>query len=422
MGKLSGYIASASLILFPGGILGVKYLSGAVFLMVFFAGLIQILVSPRKVFALSGNEKALFFSVCFLSISTFSISLFNLTELDRAKVFIALLMVVPIYIFFRDNLTTDKYLWIGLVLGTIIGLVVSIYQVNGLGGNLDRSTGVTNAIIFGDLALIMGVLAIAGFENFTSSSNRTMVILPLLALFSGLVASALSMARGGWIAIPVLFAVIAWYSSKYLTLKLVAICSLVMLATIMMLYLTPQSGLQDRVERTSTNIISYINSQQVDDPARATSIGTRLESWKAGWMIFLENPVVGGGWAYYQKNTQKLIDKGFVNQSAGNYTHPHNQFFSSLAKGGGIALIATVVLFLFPAIIFYRTIQLNTDVFIRNLGLVGLVFITGIVIFNLTESFLERTRPIMFYAFYLSVLFALIEIKTTKNENNPTLF
>ena len=148
MGKLSGYIASASLILFPGGILGVKYLSGAVFLMVFFAGLIQILVSPRKVFALSGNEKALFFSVCFLSISTFSISLFNLTELDRATVFIALLMVVPIYIFFRDNLTTDKYLWIGLVLGTIIGLVVSIYQVNGLGGNLDRSTGVTNAIIF----------------------------------------------------------------------------------------------------------------------------------------------------------------------------------------------------------------------------------------------------------------------------------
>ena len=97
-------------------------------------------------------------------------------------------------------------------------------------------------------------------------------------------------------------------------------------------------------------------------------------------MIFLENPVVGGGWANYQKNTQKLIDKGLIYQAAANYSHPHNQFLSSLAKGGTVAIIATIVLFFFPAINFYRTIQLNTDVSIRNIGLAGLVFVIALIV------------------------------------------
>ena len=416
MEKILRHTANASLILFPVSIIGVKYFSGAVFLMVFFVGLIQSELSLKKVLTLSRNEKVLFFSVCFLSISTFLISFFNHTELGRARAFIALLMVIPIYMFFRKNLTTDKYLWIGLILGTVIGLVVSIYQFTGSTGSLNRASGATNPIIFGDLVLIMGVLSIAGYEYFWWDKNRSFVILPLLALIFGLIASALSMSRGGWIALPVLFVVIAWYWSKFLSIKLVTISFLVILTGIMMLYFTPQTGLQERVEVTSSNITRYINSKEVDDPARATSLGTRLESWKAGWMIFLEYPVVGGGWTNYQINTQKLVDKGLVNQSAANWTHPHNQFLSSLAKGGGVGLIATVILFLFPAIIFYRTIRLNTDGFIRSIGLAGLVFVIAFVIFNLTETFLERTRPIMFYAFYLSVFFALIELKTTKKQ------
>ena len=183
MEKILRHTANASLILFPVSIIGVKYFSGAVFLMVFFVGLIQSELSLKKVLTLSRNEKVLFFSVCFLSISTFLISFFNHTELGRARAFIALLMVIPIYMFFRKNLTTDKYLWIGLILGTVIGLVVSIYQFTGSTGSLNRASGATNPIIFGDLVLIMGVLSIAGYEYFWWDKKRNNPLFPNFQTF-----------------------------------------------------------------------------------------------------------------------------------------------------------------------------------------------------------------------------------------------
>ncbi len=405
MHRISSFIANFSLVLFPAGILGVKLLSGGIFLLVVVAGLGQMFIN-KELFHLSRDEKILFFSVSFLAVSTYIVTFLNDTSLGRANLFVGLILVIPIYTFFKKNLKTDKYLWYGLVLGAFVSLFSM--KLEGIYGN--RAAGATHPILFGDLALLIGVLSLAGFIYFKKKKNRIFLLFPILAFSSGLIASALSMSRGGWVAIPALAIIFIWYFSRHLPVKkILAICAFLIM-TVGIIYMVPQSGVKNRVEITINNIDRYFESQEVSDQSRGTSIGSRFEMWKASWIIFKEHPIIGGGWGEYKANAQKLMDKGIVNSSAAGYVHPHNQFISSLAKGGIVGLVGTIIIFLFPAIIFYNVVKDNSRLEIQYIGLAGLVLIVAFVIFNMSESLLERTRTVMFFSFYLSVFMALINV------------
>ena len=159
----------------------------------------------------------------------------------------------------------------------------------------------------------------------------------------------------------------------------------------------------------------YYNSRDVSDKVRYTSIGKRFEMWKAAWLIFQDNPSLGGGWGSYKGKVQELIDKGVVNQSIAKYYHPHNQFISALAKGGLLGFFGVSIFLLFPSIIFYKLIRNTSDPTKQRLALAGLILLIGFICFSLSESILERSRSIIFFSFYLAVFMALIRLDRGKS-------
>ena len=364
----------------------------------------------------SRDERLFYFSVSFMVIVAILVTI--LPGLDPVGIkklgkFVYLLMVIPLYLYFKAIRVKQAYVWYGLALGAIASAIVGVYEVASdavIPRYFGRANGATHPIIFGDLALIMGAMSLAGIGWFKSKS-RWHLALPFIAAFSGIIASILSQSRGGWVAIPFISAVFIWYSVAHISRgKLISGVSAV-IALFVLSYIVPQTGLEDKIQTTISNVQAYTNAD-VDDQIRGTSIGSRFEMWQASLDIFLENPIVGVGWGNFQESAEELVNQGKRNQSAGDWDHPHNQFLSAMVSGGVLALIAVILLFLVPAKIFYTACKApDRSLDAQRMALAGLTLVVGFAVFNLSESFLERSRTVSFYIFYLAVFMAGIREK-----------
>lgn len=398
-------IIGSALIIFPSSVIVVDWVSGLIFLIAIFSGLLTAIRLKGQIFPLTGEEKIFFLSMTLLFLSAVITSVYSNTELARADRLSTFVFAIPVYIFIKGNTLKENYIWLGLVIGSAITLGVALYQVFDL--NYPRATGSINPIMFGNIALIMGTMALAGTGWFRQQ-QKWMVALPILAFIAGLTTSALSGSRGGWVALPFLGLILAWYSMKNLSFKKLA--SLVALAVLLvgMIYLVPQTGVQKRVAAGIKNIDQYITSTDVNDRARATSIGVRFEMWKSAWTIFLDNPVLGVGWGSFQSETKKLVDKGLINPRASKYYHAHNQYLSALAKGGLLGLSALIFLVITPFVLFYKYLSRDYSDETNRIALAGLVLVVGFACFSLSEAILERSRAIVFYSFYTATFLAAI--------------
>ena len=399
------FIAASAVILFPASVLVMDNLHGLVYLIVVFLGIAHIFTNRKEVFPLTNEEKLFFFSLSFVMVTVIITTLVNDTNFARADRFLAPVLSISVYLFFKQYLKNEKYFWVGLVLGSIIAASTAVYQV--FFGSNYRAAGTVNPIIFGDMALLMGAMSLIGIEWF-KKQKHWLVLVPLVAFVCGILASALSLVRGGWIAIPFLVVLFIWYFWNRVKIKTILLGFSLLILMIGSIYLIPQTGVSRKIDTSITRTIEYFNSKNVNDRSRGTSIGSRLEMWRAAWIIFQESSIFGVGWGEYTKRVHNLIDLGVVNKSIARFYHPHNQFISALAKGGVLGFSAIVTLFLIPIVIFYRVINSTDRKEINLIAFAGLIFIVGFVCFSLTESILERSRSIIFFSFYLAATMALI--------------
>lgn len=399
-------ITPSALVIFPSCIVVVDKVGGLIAIIVVLAGLMTAITLNKQIFPLIPEEKTIFVSVCLLFTSAVISAIYIDTDLARADRFYRFILVIPIYLFFKHNVVEEKHIWPGLVAGSFIAQIVAIYQVFGP-LNLPRAAGSVNPILFGDMALIMGVMSLAGV-GWWRQQRRWMAVVPYCAFVAGLGASALSLSRGGWVALPLLGLVLIWYSIRYLSCKKLFYVLALTFLLVGAIYLVPQTRVHNRVELSINQVDQYLNSTDVHDPSRRTPIGIRFEMWKAAWMIFSDHPIIGVGWGDYQLKIKELVDEGLINRHVLVYYHPHNQYLSALAKGGVLGFLSMFSLFLFPGIIFYRYMHIKYKNEINRMALAGLLFVVGFACFSLTEAILERSRTIIFYSFYLAVFLAMI--------------
>jgi len=421
--KIVSFISSLFLVLFPFSIVVLHDVHGVVIAL----SLVLALTLPfihRETLGLDLGEKRFFISVICMTMSVIFVSAYaGIDEVILKKLFkyVYLLLVIPVYFLFRTIKVNYGLVWYGLFVGA---LVSALYGINQTMRDpvfdavfVWRAEGVTNPIIYGDIALLLGIMCLAGTGWFRSKSNW-LVVLPVLAVIMGLVASALSHSRGGWIAIPILLIVFIWYSRLYISKYTQLISILAIVSIVLAIYLIPQTRVEQKLEESIANVQMYFDSD-VESQYRNTSIGIRLEAWKAAWFVFIDNPLIGVGWGNLQEHAKVYVDKGVLNKSSIIYSHPHNQFLSVMASGGIVASVAILFLFYTPFRAFYkacRSSELSADA--RRMALAGILLIVGFVIFNLSESFLERSRTVSFFIFYLAVFMAGIRETNTEAINH----
>jgi len=392
------------LILYPATVLCIPKINGLIFGLLSLAGLFFLLVKYNNSTQLSRDEKFFYFSIIIFFLVVLSITIYSGFVYKIIGKYLHILLIIPIYIYLRHTGIKLFYLWYGLVAGSIITTGIAIYDV--LIMNSGRAHGLTHPIVFGNLALVMGCMSMAGMGWFKRCASWS-IVFPLVALLCGVFSSTLSESRGGWVAVPFLVVVFLWYIKSSFSFRLRAIISALLLVAFGAMYVIPQTGVSSHIDRTINSFQHYSDGKVILDTQR-TAVSTRLEMWKASWKMFLDNPVLGVGWGHYQEQAKLQIEQGLRKNSAALYDHPHNQFISALASGGSLGFIVTIMLFLMPAWLFVKYIKQGKTEDIKCLALAGLVLIVAYMAFGLSESILDRSRSVNFFAFYLAIFMAAI--------------
>ena len=209
------------------------------------------------------------------------------------------ILVIPVYLLLKRVMLSEKMFWVGVLIGSISAGAIGIYQHSIL--NIYRTFGETNnPIVYGNVSICLAMISLVGFLSFNKGSILRKSIF-MIGVISGLVASLLSGARGGWIALPIVFTYWLWVNrgtlGKY---KQISIILVFTLATVF-LFQFEKIGISDRFNQAVNDV-----KELVFENNKQTSIGVRIEMIRATWLIFKENPWLGSGPDTFIQQTNKV--------------------------------------------------------------------------------------------------------------------
>jgi O-antigen ligase len=144
-----------------------------------------------------------------------------------------------------------------------------------------------------------------------------------------------------------------------------------------------------------------------------TSIGIRLQLWKAALYLFRENPIFGVGLDGYASMMSTLTQSGFITSTAADFGRGevHNEILANMAKLGIVGLLSILAVYFVPLIIFLRTLKSNSDTK-RTAAMMGGCLVLGFLVFGLSVETFDMKMNAAFYSLTLAVLLAIATNKT----------
>ncbi|QGZ54202.1 O-antigen ligase family protein [Paraburkholderia acidiphila] len=290
----------------------------------------------------------------------------------------------------------------GCVAGAlVVGIWALLSQPPGGWSDKERlSNSFTNAIPFGDTALLLAFLSVftRGWDD--KRDWRTLA-LRLLALVSGGYVSFVSGTRGGWIAIPVFLVLLAaQYRCFTHKKRLVA----------MVLVLVPiTAGLLSikEVPQRMTDATRDIARMQQGDAQ--SSFGARRALWQASSNIFARHPIYGVGKGHLEAELDSMAKRGEVSPLVVN-ERAHSDFFSTLAEMGSVG-VASLLLFYFGITVYFWRERRASDPTIRAASYAGLAVAFSTVIFGLSIDVLVPVMVTVLIALMVATLLAVIDAR-----------
>jgi O-antigen ligase len=317
----------------------------------------------------------------------------NLGVLDEPS---RMLLAVTAMLVVQTARPGPRSLWWGVACGALAGTSLVAWQRFALG--VPRPGALMNPITFGDLSLGMALIALA--SAFDSRARSTPWIGAIGAL-AGLAGSLLSGSRGGWIVLPFALALLVRQREMVPRKLALALPALVLLLAALA-YVTPQTGVRDRVLTGISDALIYLNGNM-----GATSLSVRLELWKAALMLVREHPWSGlDTWAYKQQ-MHEWVRLGLLNPlvfAPPEPSHLHNDALQMLVTRGIPGFLAWAATLAAPLRFFWRQLGQADGSEGRALALAGLLFVLAYIGFGLTEVIFWSMRSCLFYAQMVFIL------------------
>ncbi|MCD9506980.1 hypothetical protein GLP34_10790 [Photobacterium phosphoreum] len=274
----------------------------------------------------------LMFTLLSISIICEALHIYNPVNFRAIAIITVLLCFLPL------KLITNKTLSIIMIIGTISSFsFISWFNYIIL---TPREYGPFNAIPYATYLCFIATMALI---LFFSTKNNIIKYSLLLCLCLNITTIFMTETRGALVALaPTLFGIIFYFSYKNKTIKRNAIFSTVALVILCGL---SYPILKQRISQTTTDITS-IQSGDTN-----TSIGLRLDFWKAGFHLIEQSSIIGYGTNYFQQ-LDTLANEHIIPQYAASYKplHFHNQFVDIAVKCGIFGLLALLILLIFPII------------------------------------------------------------------------
>lgn len=296
-------------------------------------------------------------------------------------------------------------LWAGLAVGGLGSGVLALVQTAGLG--LVRANGFTNAIQYGNLSLLIGVMAL----------TVLLVLGPWLPARQrawlgaggvlGLVGSLLSQTRGGWLALLLIAPVLTLVLARRGLGRRVLHAALAAGVAGALAWPFMHGELQARLDLAGSEVRAYVERHDA-----ATSIGQRLEHWRLAARMGAERPLLGWG-STYGAEKQRQVEAGLADPFVLKFDHAHNEWLDMFARRGLIGVLLLLLYLLVPLWLFWPRVSetgaARADARAATrfaLSLVGILLPLGYLGFGLTQVFFSHNSGHLFYLFMLILVHA----------------
>jgi O-antigen ligase len=319
----------------------------------------------------------------------------DLGVLDGPSRFLLALACIAFVAWYRPPL---RWFWAGLCVGSVAVGLLALAQRFLFG--MTRAEGFTHhPISFGDMALALGLMAFCAAAHY----RRTrLFLLPLLALGCCLLASLLSGSRGGWVALLFVALPLVRYS-RAISRRLVVYGAALAVLLLAGAFAFPATGVAERVALAGQELSRYFTLGDA-----TTSIGIRLELWKASWLMFTDHPLLGVGRDQFSQALLDLAAQGRIQGGpALEFGSSHNDALYFLATGGVLDFTCLLLIYLGPLFYFVAVLErpaADGVVCPKPAAVAGLLLVLSFIAFGLTDVMFWLMAPTVFYAVMVCVL------------------
>lgn len=276
-----------------------------------------------------------------------------------------------------------------------------------------RAYGHLNPIPFGDTCVVLATACIIGLlELELRFSKRRYLIRSILLIggVAGLLASLLSGSKGGWLSLVMvtIFGIVRSISLLRPRYRPYALF-LYFCFAVSVYWIIPDDIVKNRLVSGWSGLVTYVTTGTVTDG----SVSIRLELWKAGWQIFLENPIAGAG-EQAQLRRVEIADVGLFSDLIKNLNTFDNEYINKLAGTGVLGLLSSLVLFFSPIVCFSKLRKSDIDT-VRALAITGLALPILYMEFGLSVAIFGTNAFRQVYASWMVLILALIASELSRH-------
>lgn len=303
-------------------------------------------------------------------------------------------LAIPVFLLLQR---LDPKVFVMLQFAFPVAAITGFMMMEGSGDRVGIAT--LDLIHFGDFQLILGVLSLFAIDWF-GRDNWLMRILKIAGFAAGVAASFGSGSRGGWLAIPVFVAIYIHSRSAGISPKTLATSTIAALLVVTVTYFG-SSSFHQRVNELANDVLVFESGN------RDTSTGIRWQLYKAAADVFVHHPFFGVGPEGFKMEMQPMMEAGKLTPTAAalGWAEVHNDLLSKAAGMGVFGLVAMLSIYFVPLGLFWRASK-SVSAQVRRSGLLGVTFVSGILVFGLTVELLNLTMATAFYSFTVAVLLA----------------
>jgi O-antigen ligase len=237
-----------------------------------------------------------------------------------------------------------------------------------------------------------------------SKDGLALRLLKYAGVLTGLYLAMKTQTRSAWIPEPVMLAlwVILHWQSKSKKVLLVSV--LISVLAIFGFYFFIDF-FHARINSIYYEISSWLNNTNTE-----TSTGQRLSFWQMSWVLFKQSPFYGYGDLGYQSQLLlPQIQAAFSQEAIAlmGLVGPHNEYLANMLRSGIFGLIAALLQFIIPGVIFIRGLKSSAHE-IQGSSAMGLCLVMGMMITGLSQEVLTLKYTSSFYGLMIAALCASV--------------
>jgi O-antigen ligase len=247
--------------------------------------------------------------------------------------------------------------------------------------------------VFGFVALTMTSIVLASYHKFNQTRFGRVIF--VLALLMGVCAMILSGSRTSWLAgIVIIFIAMFFYLDRYSLLKRV-LFTLTLIGSIAMVS-SSIPVVQEKFGQMIGMVTPYVKGEE---QTGFTSLRYRVEAWKLGWHVGLENKIFGFGPGSTKRVIKDYTQRNPHLKKLEGLNHIHNQFLQTFAMTGLIGLFSFLALVICHFWIFTKYLGKQYSPEVRYLALAGLLLLVAYLIKSIPGVPFYGKQYLMMYGF-----------------------